>query len=163
VGVHVGTIPDDDNAPAWNTLLTRTRIVADELAGCGLTLLLETGREPVNVLLRFMGAVARENVGISFDPGNLIVYGVDDPVRAVSALRGRVSLVHLKDALRSAATGVAYGQRAELGMGDVQIPRVLSKLRATGYTGPILVEVSGDAGDLSQPIATVEFLRSMLK
>lgn len=163
VGVHVGTLPQEQAGPVWEMLIVRTRQVADHLASSGLSLLLETGREPAGVLVTFIEALERDNVAVSFDPGNLMVYGVDDPVRAVSLLRGRVKLVHLKDAFRSASPGVEYGRRAELGTGDVQIPRVLSKLRATGYTGSVLVEVSGRDGDLTPTRDAVAFVRSMLE
>ncbi len=163
VGVHVGTIPEDETVPAWDVLVSRTRIVADELSGSDLTLLLETGREPVAVLLRFIDAVARDNVSVGFDPGNLTVYGVDDPVRAVATLRGRFQLMHLKDAFHSENPGVEYGRRAELGAGDTQIPRILSKLRVIGFSGPVLVEVAGRGGDITPTVVAVDYVRSMLE
>lgn len=163
VAIHVGTIPDDLSSPTWGTLVARTAEVADLLASSGLRLLLETGREPVAVLLGFIEAVGRENVAVNFDPGNLIVYGVDDPARAVSKLRARIENVHLKDACQSTEPGVAYGSRAVLGTGDAQIARVVSKLRVTGYAGPLLIEGGGSEGGVDAIREAAGYLRSMLE
>ncbi len=163
VAIHVGTIPDDPSSPRWAALVARAAEVADLLASSGLRLLLETGREPVSVLLAFIESVGRENVAVNFDPGNLIVYGVDDPARAVSKLRGRIENVHLKDAFQSAEPGVAYGARAALGTGDAQIARVISKLRVTGYSGPLLIEGGGSRGGIDAIGEAVGYVRSMLE
>lgn len=163
VAIHVGTIPDDPSSPTSSTLVARTREVADLLASFGVRLLLETGREPVAVLLAFIEVVGRENVAVNFDPGNLIVYGVDEPARAVSKLRGRIENVHLKDAFQSAEPGKAYGARAALGAGDAQIARVISKLRVTGYAGPLLIEGGGSQGGIDAIGEAAAYLRSMLE
>ena len=140
LSLHAGTIPSDATAPIYAKLLARVGEVANYAAGRGLRLLLETGREPADVLLRFIDAADRRNVGVNFDPGNFIIYGTDEPVAAATKLKGRIELVHIKDSLRSARPGVDYGRPAPLGAGDVQIARVISKLRATGYHGPLLIE-----------------------
>jgi len=162
VAIHVGTIPKEPTSPTWSALVERTREAADSLATSGLRLLLETGREPVAILLDFVDAVERENVAVNFDPGNLIVYGADDPVHAVRALRGRIENVHLKDAFESAEPGVTYGARAALGAGDAQIARVLSKLRTIGYVGPLLIEAGGREGSLDAIREAAAYLQSML-
>ena len=163
VAIHVGTIPDDPSSPTSSTLVARTREVADLLASFGVRLLLETGREPVAVLLAFIDAVGRENVAVNFDPGNLIVYGVDDPARAVSKLRGRIENVHLKDAFQSVEPGLVYGARAALGTGDAQIARVISKLRVTGYAGPLLIEGGGPQGGIDAIREAAGYVRSLLE
>jgi len=163
VAIHAGTIPDDPSSPKWGVLVARTREVADLLAASGLRLLLETGREAASILRAFIEAVGRDNVGVNFDPGNLIVYGTDDPARAVSTLRGRIENVHLKDAFQSPAPRVAYGARAVLGTGDAQIARVISKLRTTGYTGPLLIEGGGSQGGIEAVREAAGYVRSMLE
>jgi sugar phosphate isomerase/epimerase len=163
VAIHVGTVPDDPSAPDWAALATRTAQVADRLASRGLQLLLETGREPVSVLLGFIDAVGRSNISVNFDPGNLVVYSTDDPAKAVSALRGRIAVVHLKDAHQSVNPGTEYGRRAALGAGDAQIARVVSRLRAIAYEGPLLIESGGPEGGLEAIREATAYLRSMLE
>jgi sugar phosphate isomerase/epimerase len=111
--------------------------------------------------LGFISHVSAPNVGVNFDPANLTIYGTDDPVRAVSQLRGLIDIVHLKDAFSSARPGADFGRSAPFGTGQVQIARVVSKLRATGYGGPLLLEVKG-ADPVSEIRAAIDYLRSML-
>lgn len=162
LSVHAGTVPTVVTSPAYTKLLDRVREVADYAAGRGLRVLLETGRESTDALLRFIDAADRINVGVNFDPGNFIIYGTDDPVAAVTTLKVRIELVHLKDAIRSTRPGVEYGRPASLGAGDVQIARVVSRLRATGYRGPLLIECDIRETGLDAIRNAADYLRTML-
>lgn len=159
--MHVGYIPDDPADPRYRTMLQRTAAAADLLAKRRLTLCMETGRESPETLRRFLDDLARDNVRINFDPGNLILYGVCEPVDAVSALKDRIAHVHLKDATWSAAPGKDWGAEAPLGNGDADIPRVISKLRAGGYRGPLVIECGltpdrlGAVGDAVEYVSTL--------
>jgi len=162
VSVHAGTVPRDANSPDYRKLVVRVGEVAGYAASRGIRLLLETGRESTDALLRFISTVDRRNVGVNFDPGNFITYGTDDPVAAVTKLKSRIDLVHLKDAVRSGRPGVEYGCPAPLGAGDVQIARVISKLRATGYHGPLLIECDIREAGLDAIRNAADYLRTML-
>jgi sugar phosphate isomerase/epimerase len=162
LAVHAGTVPPTRTDPAHATLVERVTRVADAVAPLGVHLLLETGRESGAVLAGFLGDVDRANVAVNFDTGNFVLYGTDAPVSAARALKGRIRAVHLKDAQPSDAPGRAFGSLVPLGSGAADIPRALSKLRAGGYTGPLLVEA--DAARLG-PTALrdgIAYLRSML-
>ncbi len=162
LSVHAGTVPTDFSSPAYRSLVARVREVADAVAARGLRLLLETGRESADALLRFIDTADRSNVGVSFDPANFIIYGTDDPVTAVTKLRDRIELVHVKDAVRSSQPGVDYGRPAPLGAGDVQIARVVSKLRATGYRGPLLIECDTREAGLDAIRNAADYLRTLV-
>ncbi len=162
IALHAGTIPSDPGSLLHRSLIARVREVADNAGGSSLRILLETGRESAGVLLRFLEEVARPNVAVNFDCGNFVVYGVDEPASAVTKLKGRIDLVHLKDAKRSAQPGVAFGAPAPLGAGDAQIPRVVSKLRATGYRGPLLIEGPIGEHSLEAIRHARDYLRTML-
>lgn len=162
LSVHAGTIPTDASSATYAKLLVRLREVADVAAQSGLRLLLETGRESADALMRFIDMADRSNVGISFDPGNFIIYGTDDPVAAVTKLRDRIELVHVKDAVRSSRPGVDYGRAAPVDTGDVQVARVVSKLRATGYRGPLLIECDTREAGLDAIRNAADYLRTLL-
>ncbi len=162
VAMHAATIPRDSADPAYATLSSRAREVADTLAERKLKLLLETGRESAGTLLRFLDAVGCNNIAVNFDPANFIVYGTDDPVGAVSKLRGHIELVHLKDTSLSVRPGAEYGRAAAFGTGDVQIARVVSRLRATGYHGPLLLEVDTRETGIDAARGAADYLRSLL-
>jgi sugar phosphate isomerase/epimerase len=163
VAVHAGTVPEEAGSPPYAKLVARTAEAADAAAALGVRLLLETGRESADALVACVASVGRPNVGVNFDPGNFVTYGTDDPVRAVTKLRGRIELVHLKDAVASPRPGVEFGRKAPLGTGDVQIPRVISKLRAAGYAGPLLLETPAPSSPMAEYRAAVDYLRSMLE
>ncbi len=163
LAIHVGTVPDLAAGDGYGKLADRAGRAADLLAERGLSLLLETGREPAATLLKFIDDLGRPNVAVNFDPGNLIIYGTDDPLRAVSVLRGRIAHAHVKDAVASDRPGVSFGTEVTLGNGDARIARVVSKLRAGGYAGPLVVERTGGRGDSGTLADSVAYLRSLLE
>ncbi len=160
VAAHIGSIPESTNDSRYEKLRLRVAEVCQELAG--VMLLVETGRESARTLLDFIGAVGENNIGVNFDPGNFVVFGTDDPVRAVSTLKGCIGNVHMKDAKASDAPGRSYGSPAACGRGDANIPRVLNKLRTGGYNGPILIEENTRALGVESLSIAADYLRSML-
>ncbi len=161
LAMHAGTIPSDAKSPLFTKLVARIREVADILEECGLRLLLETGSEPADIFLDFLNALEGQNIGVNFDPGNFIVYGTDEPAQAFSKLKQRVENVHLKDAVRSARPGIEYGRAVPLGLGDAQIPRIVSTLRLSGYAGPLLVEIPARE-DVRNIRCAIDDLRAMI-
>ena len=162
VAIHAGTVPEDPAHPAFDKLATRCREVADLLVNHRLQLHLETGRESADALLRFLDAVARENVAVNFDPANFVVYGTDDPARSFRLLADRVRVIHLKDACRSAQPGVVFGRPAALGTGDAGIPRLVSKSRVMGNMIPLLIECGSRDTGADAVRAAAEYVQSLL-
>jgi inosose dehydratase len=91
-----------------------------------------------------------ELVGLCLDTGHA-TYGGGDPVDLVARYAGRIRHVHFKDCspeiASQARTGrwgyleaIRHGLFCELGRGQVDFPAVLAGLRASGYTGWIVVE-----------------------
>jgi inosose dehydratase len=89
-------------------------------------------------------------VGLCLDTGHA-TYGGGDPVDILSRYAGRVRHVHFKDCSSSVAAraraeqwdyleAIRHGLFCELGQGQVDFRSVLAHLRATGYSGWIVVE-----------------------
>lgn len=163
LAVHAGTVPADAADPVYVKLVAHVREAADAAAESDVRLLLETGRESADALAGFIRSVGRTDIGVNFDPGNFVSYGTDDPVRAIGTLKAGIELTHLKDGAPSSTPGVSFGTKRPLGAGEVQIPRVISKLRAAGYTGPLLLETPAPGSPPADYLAAIEFLRSMLE
>lgn len=140
LATHVGFVPHDRKDPKNRVMVERVQRVADALAQRGLTLVMETGQEPANTLVDFINDVNRANVRVNFDPANMILYGAGEPVDAIDLLKDRIVHVHMKDATWSSQPGKTWGQEVPLGDGDADIARVVSKLRAFGYQGPLVIE-----------------------
>jgi len=141
IACHVGFVPEDATHPDYVAVRQMVRQVCDHAARHEQTFALETGQEPANVLLEFIQDVNRPNLRINFDPANLILYGTDEPIRALQKLAPLVISVHCKDGDRP-APGVpgALGAEKPLGKGSVGITRFIETLRNVGFQGPLCVE-----------------------
>jgi L-ribulose-5-phosphate 3-epimerase len=141
VATHVGFIPEDATHPDYITVREMVRRVADHAASHGQTFALETGQEPAHVLQRFLKHVSRPNIGINFDPANMILYGTGDPIEALSTLGPLVLSVHVKDGdWPPRDHPQALGKERPLGKGCVGIPRFIEKLKEIGFKGPLNIE-----------------------
>ena len=141
VATHVGFIPEDNTHPDYVAVREMVRRVADHAARYRQTFALETGQEPAHVLQRFLKDVSRPNVGINFDPANMILYGTGDPIEALSTLGPLVLSVHMKDGdWPPSNRAEALGRERPLGQGIVGIPRFVQKLQEIGFRGPLNIE-----------------------
>src|SRR5207244_8197769 len=80
VTFHAGFLPHDQSDPEFKKLLDRLRQVADLFGEFGLELGLETGQETAEALSEFLETLDRPNVGVNFDPANMILYDKGDPI-----------------------------------------------------------------------------------
>ena len=115
------------------------RFLAARLADTGQSLLLETGEETPVTLKRTIDDVGARNVGVNFDPANLLMYGTANPLDAVDLLGPHVMGVHAKDG-EYPTSGKQLGVEKPLGEGRVDFPRLIAKLKAAGYDGPVTIE-----------------------
>jgi sugar phosphate isomerase/epimerase len=140
VGLHIGFVPHSPDDPSYQEVVLATRQVCEHCAGNKQAVHLETGQEPADVLLRFLADVERDNLFINFDPANMILYGVGEPLPALEQLGRYVRSVHCKDAKWSSTPGVTWGQEVPLGQGDVDFAAFLHTLDRIGYRGPLTIE-----------------------
>ena len=140
VGIHLGFVPHDKNDGDYRELLDITRNVCDHCNRNGQALHLETGQEPVDVLIQFLDDVKRDNLFVNFDPANMILYGAGEPIPSLEALGARVRSIHCKDATWSDQPGETWGRETPLGEGDVDFEAFLKTLKKVGYTGPLTIE-----------------------
>lgn len=141
IACHIGFVPEDTTHPDYQGVLETVRRICDHAAGHGQTFALETGQEPAHVLLHFLRAVSRTNIGINFDPANMILYGTGDPVEALGVLGRAVLSVHAKDGdWPPRENSDALGTERPLGKGSVDIPRFITRLKQVGFRGPLNIE-----------------------
>jgi sugar phosphate isomerase/epimerase len=140
---HIGFLPQS-NDPGYGPALARVCEIAAPLAAANVHLLLETGQETASEMLQFLNDLRCQNVACNFDPANMLMYGVGDPVDSVAVLGRHIQHVHLKDAISSDQPGTRWGTEVELGNGRVPILQVLDALDDVGYTGPLVIECEFD-------------------
>jgi L-ribulose-5-phosphate 3-epimerase len=141
VACHVGFVPHDTNDPDYQAVLGMVRRICDHCALHGQSFVLETGQEPAETLLCFFKDVDRPNIGINFDPANMIMYGTGDPIQAVGVLADHIVSVHAKDGewpVKDVAG--ALGVEKPLGQGAVGMEAFIAKLKQIGYKGILAVE-----------------------
>jgi len=140
VGIHLGFVPHDTSDPDYRVMLELTRGVCDHCRRNGQALHLETGQEPVDVLIEFLDDVDRDNLFVNFDPANMILYGAGEPIPALEKLGSRVRSIHCKDATWSDKPGETWGRETPLGEGDVDMGAFVKTLKKIGYEGPLTIE-----------------------
>ena len=141
IACHIGFVPENPQEADYIAVRDMVRRICDHASRNGQTFALETGQEPAHVLLNFLEAVGQPNLGINFDPANMILYGSGDPVEALGLLGPHVLSVHCKDGEWPVQDGSgSLGVERPLGEGAVGIPRFLEKLKAIGFRGPLNIE-----------------------
>ena len=163
VAAHIGCLPEDPSDAEHRAVLELVRRVCDHCAGNGQTFALETGQEPAAALLEFLHAVDRPNLGVNFDPANMILYGSGEPMEALRTLREHVLTVHCKDGTWPETPG-EWGRETPLGDGDVGMERYVRTLREIGYAGPLVIEreIVGEEqrADIGRAIALLNRIRA---
>ncbi|MCX8037023.1 MAG: sugar phosphate isomerase/epimerase [Candidatus Sumerlaeia bacterium] len=159
VGAHAGFVPEDPRDPQYGVMIQRIGRVADEMKKAGLRMLLETGQETPDGLLQVLKDLGRDNVGINFDPANLLLYGVGEPVTAVKKLGPYIASIHAKDAVPSGRKD-EWGTERLLGEGAVNYPKFLRALRDAGFRGPLIIECEIPGTD---PMHNVTHARDFLR
>lgn len=136
---HMGFIPENPYDISYEGFCDAVRAVAEHLKQNGQWLLFETGQETPITLLRCLETIGCDNLGVSFDTGNLVLYGKANPVDALDILGGYVRNVHAKDGFYP-QNGRELGKEVRIGMGKVDFKGVFKKLQELGYHSWITIE-----------------------
>lgn len=135
---HAGFIPEPED-PERGPFLDCLYEAAEYAASKGVTFAMETGQESAELLRRTLDELAADSLKINFDPANMILYDMGDPIHAVEVLGADIVHVHVKDALPPEAKG-EWGTEVPLGEGAVGMKAFLEALAAIDYSGPLAVE-----------------------
>lgn len=145
VATHVGFLPADPNNADYKGTIGALRILCSEMKKRGQYFLFETGQETPVTLLRAIEDIGTGNVGINLDTANLILYGMGNTADAVDVFGKYVRNTHCKDGLFPTC-GRELGVEVPIGQGRADLPTVIKKLNAIGYTGAYTIEreISGE-------------------
>ena len=157
VTFHAGFLPHDEKDPGFAKMQRRLGEAAEAFAAAGSTLGLETGQETAADLIRLLQKLQRPNVGVNFDPANMILYDKGDPVEALRRLGPWIRQVHIKDARRTKVPGT-WGAEVTVGTGEVKWPAFFATLRELNYPGDFVIE--REAGE--QRVADIRAARGVV-
>jgi L-ribulose-5-phosphate 3-epimerase len=136
---HAGFLPHDSGNPNVAKLQDRLAQVAEAFSTRGIELALETGQEDAPVLLEFLQKLNRPDVGVNFDPANMILYDKGNPIEALRLLGPWIRQVHIKDARRTRVPGT-WGQEVVVGTGEVDWPAFFRALDEVQFKGNLCIE-----------------------
>jgi sugar phosphate isomerase/epimerase len=139
VTLHMGFLPRDPADRVYKEMLEAVSALAGDARAKGVTLSLETGQETGEELARFLDLITVARVGVNFDTANLVLYGLDDPPRALEHLLDRVTSLHVKDGLLPEDPR-RLGTEVPLGEGRARVAECLRLVDAAGFRGPLIIE-----------------------
>jgi sugar phosphate isomerase/epimerase len=160
--LHAGFIPhegDTERKPLLDVLAK----VGDLAGTAGVTVAFETGQETADLLRKTLNDLKSPSLKVNFDPANMLLYDMGDPLRAVEILGPDIRSVHVKDANRPKVKG-EWGEEVPLGRGQANIKEFVRTLKKVGYLGPLCIEREvGSQADRVRDIGHgINFLRECL-
>jgi sugar phosphate isomerase/epimerase len=157
---HIGFLPPS-SGDDYPILVERVREVATDFQTQNVELLIETGQASASELLQFLNDLNCRNIGVNYDPGNMILYGAGDPISGIAVLGRHIRHVHLKDAIHSEQPGLQWGKETAWGSGAVGAIDMLDALDAINYTGPLMLERDAGRAGIADLRAGIASLRGL--
>lgn len=136
---HLGFIPVNPLDPDYTGLIIALKHITAEYAKYEQFFSFETGQEPPVVVKRCIEDVGAQNMGVNYDPANLMIYGNANALDGLQLLGPYVRSVHAKDGTYPTG-GYLLGEETVLGEGDVQIAEFIERLKELGYSGTLSIE-----------------------
>jgi L-ribulose-5-phosphate 3-epimerase len=128
--------------------------LADEAARDGIDICLEThgGLLATGEISKALIAdIGRPNIGINYDPGNVIHYGDTRPEMDLPRSVDKVTHMHVKDQIG----GAGVWNFPQVGTGEVDFPALFKTLDEAGFDGPCSIEIEFQ-GEPWPPLAEVD-------
>ena len=142
VTFHAGFFRHDPADPDFQKMVRRLKVIAEVFASANIAIALETGQETASELAELaelLVVLNQPNVGVNFDPANMLLYGKDNPVKALSLLRSWIRQVHIKDAKRTKHPGT-WGEEVVVGKGEVDWSAFFATLNQMNFDGYFVIE-----------------------
>lgn len=156
VTLHAGFLPHDPSSPERATMLDRLNQIVGVFGDRGVSVAFETGQETADTLLSVLPSTP--GAGINFDPANMILYAMGDPIEALNHLSRHVAQIHVKDANPTATPGT-WGSEEPVGAGAVDWDEFFAVYRRAGLRCDLVIE--REAGD--QRVADVRKAAALVR
>lgn len=155
---QIGQVPEAAEAPAQHLLVQCLTDLARYGQHVGAMLAAETGSEPGERLAALIESLRETALGITFNPGNLIVnnFSVED---ALARCANHTLLVHAKDAVRDLARG--RGVEVPLGRGMAEFPQIIASLEEYRYRGWYIIERDYSEDVVQSLNYAIQFLKNL--
>lgn len=154
-----GQIVADDKDPRRLRLTEGLAALGRHGDRTGVTLALETGVDPPELLEKFLASFDCGSLAVNYDPAGLLMNG-RDPFAAARLFGPRIVAVRARDA-RTVLSG-RTAQEVALGHGDLDWLKVLGSLEEIAYRRWLVVERNGSTDPLGDVAAAVKLLRGIM-
>ena len=161
VTFHAGFVPEDSGDALRGVMLDRLGTLAAIFGQAGVRVGFETGQESVRALEAVLDELGSFEIGVNFDPANLILYGSGEPVESLRRLASRVVQVHIKDARPSVVAG-EWGEEVVVGTGAVDWDGVFEILGAELPGVDLLIEREAGGSRVADIQTARRFVESFL-
>jgi sugar phosphate isomerase/epimerase len=158
---HAGFLPHEASDPAFAKLMNRIRQIGELFGENGIDLGFETGQETADTLKDFLDQLALPNVGVNFDPANMILYDKGDPIEALKVLAPYLKQCHIKDATSTTVPG-QWGEEVQSGTGQVDWKDFFATLDQLGYEGTFAIEREAGEQRIEDILAAKNYVSSLL-
>ncbi len=168
VTFHAGFLPHEQADPERERMLDRLRRLAGVFGSRGVRVALETGQETADTLIAVLDDLNAgpdappAPVGVNFDPANMILYGMGDPITAFTRLSHHVAQVHLKDARPTERPGT-WGTETPLGDGAVRWPDFFYVYRDADLRCDLVIERESGERRVEDVQSAAEYVRPLLQ
>ncbi len=160
VTFHAGFLPQDEKDPEYAKMHHRLDLIADVFAAKDIDVAFETGQETAPVLVEFLKKLGRKNVGVNFDPANIILYDNGNPIEALRDLGKWLKQVHIKDGTRTKVPGT-WGEEVVTGTGEVPWREFFATLRDLNFTGHCCIEREAGNSRVEDILAARQFIERL--
>jgi L-ribulose-5-phosphate 3-epimerase len=157
VTFHAGFLPHDESDAERARLLDRLGRMAEVFGSRGVRVAFETGQESAETLLGVLAELPG-SAGVNFDPANMILYGMGDPIDALRRLAPRVLQIHIKDAEPTPIAGT-WGREAAAGAGSVPWQDFFAVYRDAGMSCDFVIEREAGGSRITDVRAAASLVR----
>lgn len=154
VTTHVGFLPHDtssqSNRQLRERMIERIAEIATIFASQDIAIALETGQESAETLAGVLRELMQHQtssdlaapIGVNFDPANMILYGMGEPVHSLITLAPWVKQIHIKDATPSTNPKLngGWGTEVVAGTGAVDWNRFFQVVQERVPTVNLVIE-----------------------
>ena len=133
--LHAGFLPepgDPDRTAMLDTLAQAGQLAAEK----GVTLAFETGQETADLLRTTLDELKAPNLKVNFDPANMLLYDMGDPIQRRRDARPGHPLGPRQGRPSARRSPGQWGEEVPLGEGEVDIPRFIKAPEVDWLQGP---------------------------
>ena len=141
VTLHAGFLPHNADNPERTKMLDRLAQLVEVFAQRTIRLAFETGQETADTLLGVLAKLSATSLspGVNFDPANMILYNMGDPIAALCTLAPHIAQLHIKDATAATTPGI-WGSEVVVGKGGVDWEAFFAAYHDAGLSCDLVIE-----------------------